>query len=65
HGLYPREPMDEAAMKSLVTYLDQSDTIHHSRMYAGGLAKFEPKEMARLLVPAPGPWNPTGSSGRY
>lgn len=65
HGLYPREPMDEAAMKSLVTYLDQSDTIHHSRMYAGGLAKFEPKEMARLLVPAPGPWNPPGSSGRY
>jgi hypothetical protein len=53
HGLYPREPLPAAALDSLAAYLRGSVTAAQGRVYAGGLAKFEPGEMERLLVPAP------------
>lgn len=51
HGLYPRQPMTEHALERLATYLCDSVTLAQGRTYAGGLTKFEPKEMERLPVP--------------
>ena len=51
HGLYPREPLSEAALETLQGYLSKSVGISEGRTYAGGLTKFEPKEMERLVVP--------------
>jgi hypothetical protein len=53
HGLYPRDPLPPAALDGLAAYLRSSVTAGEGRLYAGGLAKFEPGDMERLLVPAP------------
>jgi hypothetical protein len=52
HGLYPREPLPPTALDRLAAYLRGAVTTAEGRVYAGGLAKFEPGEMERLLVPA-------------
>ncbi len=54
HGLYPRETMSDAVMDRLTAYLSTRVSLRDGRTYAGGLVKFEPREMERLLVPAPG-----------
>jgi len=54
HGLYPREPMSERVLRRLADYLARGTLLSQGRVYAGGLTKFEPKEMERLLVPNPG-----------
>jgi adenine-specific DNA-methyltransferase len=51
HGLYPREPLDEGVLLGLVAHLAASTSRDDGRTYAGGLTKFEPREMERLLVP--------------
>jgi len=51
HGLYPRQPLSQGAMINLVRYLSCKITQADGRTYAGGLTKFEPREMERLLVP--------------
>jgi hypothetical protein len=51
HGLYPREALSEAVLTSLVEYLSRAVALSEGRTYAGGLTKFEPREMERLLVP--------------
>ena len=51
HGLYPREPMTALALDQLAEALTASATTAGGRVYAGGLTKFEPSEMARLPVP--------------
>lgn len=53
HGLYPREPFPEAVLAGLVRFLRAGTTIQGGRTYAGGLTKFEPREMERIPVPAP------------
>ena len=53
HGLYPRDPLPPRLLDALAGYLGQSVTTGQGRVYAGGLVKFEPREMERLLVPAP------------
>ena len=53
HGLYPREPLSGAVLDNLASYLTRTTRLGSGRTYAGGLTKFEPKEMERLLVPAP------------
>ncbi len=53
HGLYPREPMSAARLDALARYLSSSVSTDDGRTYAGGLTKFEPREMERLLVPTP------------
>lgn len=53
HGIYPRTPLDEAQLSGLASYLSRSVSLHDGRTYAGGLTKFEPREMERLLVPTP------------
>lgn len=52
HGLYPREPMTAEALDRLAEALSTSATTAGGRIYAGGLTKFEPGEMARLAVPS-------------
>jgi adenine-specific DNA-methyltransferase len=53
HGLYPREPLPGAALDGLAAFLRQSVVQEQGRTYAGGLTKFEPREMERLPVPLP------------
>jgi hypothetical protein len=53
HGLYPREPLNENVLNNLTTYLSRATSVTDGRTYAGGLTKFEPREMERLLVPTP------------
>lgn len=51
HGLYPREAFDDVVLKNLAGYLSEATSVSDGRTYAGGLTKFEPREMERLLVP--------------
>ncbi len=53
HGLYPVEELTIDMLRRFVDYLQRSIRLDQGRMYAGGLAKFEPREMERLPVPSP------------
>jgi len=53
HGLYPCIPMTDQMLDALALYLSTTICVADGRTYAGGLTKFEPKEMERLLVPGP------------
>lgn len=53
HGLYPRLPLSKAALDGLARVLSTTVALAEGRTYAGGLTKFEPREMERLLVPLP------------
>ncbi len=53
HGLYPREPMNDICLAQLAEFLSGGVLLSEGRTYAGGLTKFEPREMERLLVPSP------------
>jgi len=52
HGLYPREPLADAILDRLAKYLSRAVSTIDGRTYAGGLTKFEPREMERLIVPS-------------
>ncbi|MBL9152743.1 MAG: N-6 DNA methylase [Verrucomicrobiales bacterium] len=52
HGLYPRETLDPLAIANLVKWLNQNISTRCGRTYAGGLTKFEPKEIERLRIPS-------------
>jgi len=51
HGLYPREPLSDAALIAVLAYLRRHMSTTGGRTYAGGLVKFEPKELERILLP--------------
>jgi hypothetical protein len=51
HGLYPREPLDDTALTAVVAWLRSHMSTAGGRTYAGGLVKFEPKEIERILLP--------------
>jgi adenine-specific DNA-methyltransferase len=53
HGLYPRGPMSAQAQMTLVRFMQSNISQRSGRTYAGGLTKFEPREMERLIVPGP------------
>lgn len=53
HGLYPRVELTSTQLATLATFLSNSVSLSEGRTYAGGLTKFEPREMERLLVPQP------------
>lgn len=53
HGIYPREPMSPNQLHRLAAYLTQAGRTANGRTYAGGLMKFEPREMERIAVPRP------------
>lgn len=52
HGLYPLEPLSDHVMNMLITWLHENLTQHQGRTYAGGLTKFEPKELERVPIPS-------------
>jgi adenine-specific DNA-methyltransferase len=51
HGLYPRQQLDARTLSRLAQALRTGAGTARGRVYAGGLIKFEPKEMERLLIP--------------
>lgn len=51
HGLYPRQPLSASTLHRLAAALRERVTLGDGRTYAGGLTKFEPREMERLHVP--------------
>jgi len=52
HGLYPRELLSTTVLDNLGNYLRGAVSLSEGRTYAGGLTKFEPKEMERIVVPS-------------
>lgn len=53
HGLYPREDLTDDLLTFMTGYLAGAVDTRSGRTYAGGLTKFEPREMERLPVPRP------------
>ncbi|MCB0135419.1 MAG: methyltransferase [Caldilineaceae bacterium] len=53
HGLYPRDALPDDVLRTLAKFLSRSASLDGGRTYAGGLTKFEPREMERLLIPHP------------
>lgn len=51
HGLYPLISLTQIQISKIVAYLRRSATTEGGRMYAGGLVKFEPRELERLRIP--------------
>ena len=51
HGLYPREPLSDAILSAVLAYLRRNTSTAGGRTYAGGLVKFEPRELERVLLP--------------
>lgn len=51
HGLYPRGAVPIEVLKGLVAWLNGNVCTGSGRTYAGGLTKFEPKEIERLRIP--------------
>lgn len=51
HGLYPKRAMTDAALARLVAWLNGNIGVGSGRIYAGGLAKFEPGEIEALSIP--------------
>ena len=51
HGLYPRDALSDALLDALAGFLRENVAQAAGRTYAGGLTKFEPKEIERIAVP--------------
>jgi len=51
HGLYPRTHLSSLVLDNLTDWLNKNISTRSGRTYAGGLTKFEPGEVMRLLVP--------------
>jgi N-6 DNA Methylase len=52
HGLYPRQDVPPERLAAIVGWLNENTQTGSGRTYAGGLTKFEPKEIERLRVPS-------------
>lgn len=53
HGIYPRGDLSEQQLLRLVEILLTSATRELGRTYAGGLTKFEPREIERIPISWP------------
>jgi 16S rRNA G966 N2-methylase RsmD len=51
HGLYPREPIPVRDLDIVTRWLNKNVSRLDGRTYAGGLTKFEPREVERLRLP--------------
>ncbi len=51
HGLYPRQPVGVQQLRSMLDFLNINTDMRAGRMYGGGMAKFEPSDIARLRIP--------------
>lgn len=54
HGLYPRDPLPDPVLDALRAWLQENVCVSSGRTYAGGLTKFEPKELERIPIPSLG-----------
>jgi adenine-specific DNA-methyltransferase len=63
HGLYPREAFAPQVLNNLARYLSRAVSVRDGRTYSGGLTKFEPREMERLIVPSPDILKSTTATG--
>lgn len=54
HGIYPRKRLSSKALDSLVKHLAKAAASSSGRSYAGGLLKYEPSDIMRILVPREG-----------
>ncbi|MBD8051062.1 Eco57I restriction-modification methylase domain-containing protein [Limnohabitans radicicola] len=52
HGLYPCQALPADVLAGLVSWLNNNTTQGSGRTYAGGLTKFEPREVERLRIPS-------------
>jgi adenine-specific DNA-methyltransferase len=52
HGLYPRQALAPVVLSGVIAHLNRHTDIRAGRIYGGGLAKFEPSDIARLRIPA-------------
>ena len=52
HGLYPRDPLPDSVLDALCAWLQNNVCVSSGRTYAGGLTKFEPKELERIPIPS-------------
>ena len=52
HGVYPLEPLPGYVLDRLAEALRGSVNVGLGRTYAGGLVKFEPREMERIPIPS-------------
>lgn len=57
HGLYPREPLEDGLLDRILAYLTGNVSTASGRTYAGGLTKFEPREVERVHIPSPDRWD--------
>ncbi len=53
HGLYPKMELSANAISKIAAYLTANTNVSGGRTYAGGLTKFEPREMERIMIPDP------------
>lgn len=53
HGLYPRQPMSDELLQRYAQFLSRNVSVKQGRTYAGGLVKFEPKELENIYIPRP------------
>lgn len=51
HGLYPRVPLTGEDLDRVTQWLNVNVRVSSGRTYAGGLTKFEPREVMRLRIP--------------
>ncbi len=50
HGLYPRRAMSDGELDDMVARLNVAAASARGRIYAGGLHKFEPREMESIII---------------
>ncbi len=51
HGIYPRTALPAPVLDALAEWLSGNVSMSAGRTYAGGLTKFEPRELERLPIP--------------
>ena len=51
HGIYPRDPLPAPILDVLSAWLQHNVCVSAGRTYAGGLTKFEPRELERIPIP--------------
>lgn len=51
HGLYPRNSLRKEDLAAILVWLRGHVCTTSGRIYAGGLVKFEPKELERIPIP--------------
>ena len=52
HGLYPVTHLSNEDLDLVVNWLNHNVSKKSGRTYAGGLTKFEPGEVANIIIPS-------------